>query len=1361
MRSRDGNLLHGAHIIGFFRRICKLLFYGILPVFVFDGATPALKRQTIASRRHRRATVEQSLRKTAERILSLQLQKRALIVSLANQPTAIETTENSDRPIQYYDAASNRNIPANKNSERGLKRLRDEFELPLADQSTLKSVSKNDERLATEEELRSFIAFHRNDIDLSKINIDSTEFKNLPVEIQHEVIIEIKNRARAPDNSRVQSMLQTSKTSLDFSKLQIRNLVHRNALTQRTTLFAQNAGVVKSKASIDQATGGDSWKRKRHFGRRRIAGVRNRDFMLVKNEVADLPTNNNSAASISGDSALRDIAGYTMTVREVDLRVVDGTTGMQGFATSSIDDLTQHDPRIIRSSAGDDNVTAQSKDHTYRETPVLNALDQNHHQWSFQNNNSTPSDQPLINNFEAYVSDDQTVEQVLAKFTDSERIDLTLDDWHAENSNSGLIEYPYKSSEGLQMGDCDLMDSNSLLARYNNRTSASKPFPAHASHQSFISEWEDVACSAYTNPDAESMSAESWSNNNDFEFAQTSVVPVASAVSFDTRVIHDAKDDTFTRNAAIHLDTSEKASCHCLYDPTASSTSSLYSTSMNAIETNFSMSISPMEVPEQADQNSIVHSSTCLKSSNNLYKARPINCQPDSEYAQALFEDVLRLERTEPSDDNEFISCWCSIAPPILLSPDSIAPENSWFSPAILKVDDLELSRLFSIVIKRREKTELGSDRDISCRFLEQYLKQVRVRLLKRLEQTFPDTSRNAAYLDTDCLIQKTLTVPNLDDAPLSTVLDELGTDSTGDDFKPVSVSDVNVQSTTLTTDRSETKIGTEINIPHPLFTAQLSAAMPTSLSKNISEFLQFDDEDDEDKCVDASSVHSTNYLTHNPIAFDMTKERLDAQADLVLDSESHNEQLFTAALPIENDADDDEENSVEWEIVESKNDVSKELSVDVPDACSSPPLSESEIPTDECVQTATDFDQQLHLIKQQLQKLQQEGVDGDSAIDVPTQLEDEMQGYQEYFPTVDLTSPIDLNLKDVEQELTELEQQQRRGLRDASDITASMIAETQELLKQFGIPYIVATTEAESQCAFLQKQGLVEGIVTDDSDVFVFGGEVVYKNMFTQTRSVEIYTMDRLQEQLGLSREKLILLAYLLGSDYTPGLVGIGPVTSVEILNEWCNLDYSKGGVDANLEPTSALTGLEAFKAWVKRVGSGILDKEDSPTRKKLRNLAKKLDIPDGFPDLRVLNAYINPVVDQDLTNFTWGEPDLEGIRHFLEHKLQWSHETVDQTLVPVIKQMHQQKHSNHSTRVELNQTDITQYFPSEHTAHKSVRVQSVLDDWASRNTNGSKHSNSSSSKSKNSDRLPNSRRRAGRGRRGKARERESNQQG
>ena len=47
MRDKEGKILHGAHIIGFFRRICKLLFFGIKPVFVFDGGAPELKRITL------------------------------------------------------------------------------------------------------------------------------------------------------------------------------------------------------------------------------------------------------------------------------------------------------------------------------------------------------------------------------------------------------------------------------------------------------------------------------------------------------------------------------------------------------------------------------------------------------------------------------------------------------------------------------------------------------------------------------------------------------------------------------------------------------------------------------------------------------------------------------------------------------------------------------------------------------------------------------------------------------------------------------------------------------------------------------------------------------------------------------------------------------------------------------------------------------------------------------------------------------------------------------------------------------------------------------------------------------------------
>ena len=59
---------------------------------------------------------------------------------------------------------------------------------------------------------------------------------------------------------------------------------------------------------------------------------------------------------------------------------------------------------------------------------------------------------------------------------------------------------------------------------------------------------------------------------------------------------------------------------------------------------------------------------------------------------------------------------------------------------------------------------------------------------------------------------------------------------------------------------------------------------------------------------------------------------------------------------------------------------------------------------------------------------------------------------------------------------------------------TTDMYGDCQELLQLFGLPYIIAPAEAEAQCAWLDAQGLVDGVVTDDNDAFLFGAKHIYR---------------------------------------------------------------------------------------------------------------------------------------------------------------------------------------------------------------------------------------------------------------------------
>src|SRR6201997_4963932 len=77
VRDKEGNALRNSHVVGFFRRICKLLWFGIRPVFVFDGGAPALKRATLQGRRRRREGRREDAVRTAGKLLAVQMQRIA------------------------------------------------------------------------------------------------------------------------------------------------------------------------------------------------------------------------------------------------------------------------------------------------------------------------------------------------------------------------------------------------------------------------------------------------------------------------------------------------------------------------------------------------------------------------------------------------------------------------------------------------------------------------------------------------------------------------------------------------------------------------------------------------------------------------------------------------------------------------------------------------------------------------------------------------------------------------------------------------------------------------------------------------------------------------------------------------------------------------------------------------------------------------------------------------------------------------------------------------------------------------------------------------------------------------------------
>lgn len=139
------------------------------------------------------------------------------------------------------------------------------------------------------------------------------------------------------------------------------------------------------------------------------------------------------------------------------------------------------------------------------------------------------------------------------------------------------------------------------------------------------------------------------------------------------------------------------------------------------------------------------------------------------------------------------------------------------------------------------------------------------------------------------------------------------------------------------------------------------------------------------------------------------------------------------------------------------------------------------------------------------------------------------------FLPDVEHTSLLlQASPQELQQHKQTLLQQYKHFSSQNAFVSEDVILDIVEILRVFGIPYVFAPGEAEAQCAFLEMMGLVDGVISNDSDVFAFGGKSLYRNFFVDNRYVEAYLSDDLETEVGLNRDRIILYAMLEGCDYS-----------------------------------------------------------------------------------------------------------------------------------------------------------------------------------------------------------------------------------
>ncbi|MED5158633.1 MAG: flap structure-specific endonuclease [Candidatus Thermoplasmatota archaeon] len=131
------------------------------------------------------------------------------------------------------------------------------------------------------------------------------------------------------------------------------------------------------------------------------------------------------------------------------------------------------------------------------------------------------------------------------------------------------------------------------------------------------------------------------------------------------------------------------------------------------------------------------------------------------------------------------------------------------------------------------------------------------------------------------------------------------------------------------------------------------------------------------------------------------------------------------------------------------------------------------------------------------------------------------------------------------------------------AEYTPEMVAETKRLFELLGVTWVEAPMEAEGAAAVRCANGEVGAVASQDWDTLLYGAPMMVRNLtshgtrkFGRVLQAEKVVLADTLAKHEITHEQLVDLGIMIGTDFHPGIKGIGPKTGLKLIREHGNIE-------------------------------------------------------------------------------------------------------------------------------------------------------------------------------------------------------------